>query len=63
MADESTYCSIAEMAQRVAERGGIKVRFELQDAAVNGYPDTIYMDLDTSKLKSLGWNAMGEGIF
>lgn len=62
MADESTYCSIADMAQRVAESGGITVRFELQDAAASGYPDTIYMDLDTSKLKALGWNAIGEGI-
>lgn len=62
MADESTYCSIAEMAQKVAESGGIKVRFELQDVAASGYPDTIYMDLDTSKLKTLGWNAIGQGI-
>lgn len=60
MADETTYCSIAEMAHRVAERGGIKVRFELQDAAASGYPDPVYMDLDTSKLKALGWNAIGE---
>lgn len=63
MADESTYCSIVEMAQKVAESGGIKVRFELQDAAASGYPDTIYMDLDTSKLKDLGWNTFTRGGF
>lgn len=62
MADESTYCSIAEMAQRVAEKGGIKVRFDLQDAAVSGYPDTIYMDLDTSKLKALGWSVISDNV-
>lgn len=63
MADESTYCSIAEMAQKVAESGGIKVRFELQDMAANGYPDAIYMDLDTSKLKALGWNTFTQRMF
>lgn len=62
MADDSTYCSIAEMAQSVAESGGVNVRFELEDASVSGYLDTIYMDLDTSKLKSLGWKAIGEGF-
>ena len=61
MADESTYCSIAEMAQRIAESGGVKVRFELQDAAVTGYPDAVYMDLDTSKLKALGWRVSENG--
>ena len=64
MADESTYCSIAEMAQKIAENGGIKVRFELQDAKVTGYPDAVYMDLDTSKLKALGWRVLHhDGVF
>ena len=62
MADENTYCSIAEMAQIVAESGGIKTRFELEDAVASGYLDTIYMDLDTSKLKALGWNSITGGI-
>lgn len=54
-ADESTYCSIAEMARMVAEWGGVKVCFELEDERVNGYPPPLYMDLDTSRLKNLGW--------
>lgn len=54
-ADEGTYCSIAEMARQVAKMGGIEVRFELQDEKKLGYPATIYMDLDTSALKALGW--------
>ncbi len=62
MADESTYCSIAEMAQTVAESGGIDVRFELADVSASGYANTLYMDLDTSKLRGLGWSAMGSGI-
>lgn len=55
VADEATYCSIAEMAQRVAEMGGVNVRFQLEDAAKCGYPDPLYMDMDTGRLKRLGW--------
>lgn len=54
-ADERTYCSIAEMAQQVAKMGGINVRFDLQDEKELGFPSVIYMDLDTTYLKSLGW--------
>lgn len=60
-ADEATYCSIAEMAEKVAENGGIKVVYDIQDAAANGFPDTLYMDLDTSELKKLGWCPLGGG--
>lgn len=54
-ADESTYCSIAEMAEQVAKSAGIEVVYDIQDTAANGFPDTLYMDLDTSKLQKLGW--------
>ena len=54
-ADVSTYCSIAEMAQGIAANAGVAVRFELEDAKASGYPDTLYMDLDTTALKGLGW--------
>ena len=60
-ADENTYCSIAEMAEKVAEEAGIKVNYDIQPPAVNGFPDTLYMYLDTSKLKSLGWKPCGGG--
>ena len=54
-ANEETYCSIAKMAEDVAKEAGIKVMYDIQDEAVNGYPQTLYMDLDTSRLKELGW--------
>lgn len=54
-ANESTYCSIAEMAEKVAAQGGIKVRYEIEDENRNGYPKALYMDLDTSLLQQLGW--------
>lgn len=56
-ADENTYCSIAEMAEKVAADGGIKVQYDIQDEAKNGFPKTLYMYLDTTQLKSLGWRS------
>lgn len=55
VANEDTYCSIAQMADTVAMLGKICVEFQLQDVEKLGYAPTLYMDLDTSKLKSLGW--------
>ena len=60
-ADESTYCSISEMAEKVAREAGIKVEYALQDAAANGFLDTLYMDMDVSALKALGWRALIRG--
>ena len=54
-ANEDTYCSIAQMAEMVAKQGGVKVRYDIQDEVGNGYPKALYMDLDTEKLKALGW--------
>lgn len=59
VADESTYCSIAKMAQEVADMGGINVKYELTDEKELGYPGTLYMDMDTSLIKELGWQAGG----
>lgn len=60
-ADETTYCSIAQMAQKVAEWGGINVQFEIQDEVNLGYPKPLYMDLFVEKLKNLGWIPTGGG--
>ncbi len=59
VADESTYCSIAEMAECVAANVGVRVEFEIQDAAANGFLQTLFMDLDTRALRSLGWQTGG----
>lgn len=58
-ADEGTYCSIADMARRVAARAGIGVRFAPEDGEKAGYLRTLYMDLDTSRLRALGWAPAG----
>lgn len=58
-ADEGTYCSVADAARRVAVLGGVKMRFQLEDAKQTGYPRPLYMDLDTSRLRALGWAPAG----
>lgn len=54
-ADETTYCSIAEMARLVAGLAGVRVRFEPQDERKNGFPSPQYVNLDTARLRALGW--------
>lgn len=57
-ANEETYCSIYEMAKMVADRcanGEICVRIEESDVSKFGYAPVLKMNLDTSKLKKLGW--------
>lgn len=59
VANEDTYCSIYEMAQLVANECAnkkIKVKCELEnDIKKYGYASTLCMNLDTNKLKELGW--------
>lgn len=57
VANEETYCSIYEMARLVADEYGINVVIEEQDVAAQGYANTLFMNLDTGKLKALGWKA------
>lgn len=57
-ANESTYCSIHDMARMVADHcagGEISVRIEVEDTQKYGYAPVLHMNLDTSKLQLLGW--------
>ena len=60
-ANPDTYCSIAAMANLICNeitKGQIKVVFDMEeDIAKLGYADTLYMDLDVSKIEALGWKA------
>ena len=60
-ADESTYCSIADMARKVAAANGIGLRFEQGDGAERGYAAPVYIDLDTARLRALGWRVGEHG--
>lgn len=59
-ANEDTYCSIYEMAELVAKvcaNNEIGVKVELADESKFGFAPTLKMNLDTSELRALGWNA------
>lgn len=59
IANPKTYCSIKEMADLVANEianGEIKVLVDLaDDVSKLGYANTLYMDLDVTKMQYLGW--------
>lgn len=59
-ANEATYCSIYEMAQLVAQEicgGMIDVRIQEANIERFGYAPELKMNLDTSRLKALRWEA------
>ena len=58
VANESTYCSILEMAQIVALQcsySNIEVKIAEDDISKAGYAPILKMNLDTRKMQSLGW--------
>ena len=61
-ADKASYCSISEMATKIADAYDIKVEYDLEDHETNGFADTLYMNLDTSALEELGWTPMCNGV-
>ncbi len=59
VANPDTYCSIFDMAGLVANDiadGKISVKIKQEkDIHIHGYADTLFMQLDISKIKALGW--------
>lgn len=58
VANEETYCSILEMAKLVTEKcagNKISIHVQIEDGNKFGYAPTLKMNLDTLKLKKLGW--------
>jgi UDP-glucuronate decarboxylase len=58
-ANEATYCSIREMAElvaRVCTDVPVAVRVETRDAGALGYAPPRKLDLDTAKIRALGWS-------
>lgn len=60
IANEKSYCSIYNMAKMIGNIYGIRVKINEGDISQMGYADTLYMDLDTSKIRQLGWKAKYE---
>lgn len=58
VANESTYCSIYEMAKLVASLNSkISVKIEAGNSTANGYAPTLKSNLSCAKLNKLGWKA------
>ena len=58
IANEETYCSIKEMAEMVCEKlsnNRSSIVFDISKESALIYPPTNTINLDCSKLKSLGW--------
>lgn len=55
VANSDTYCSIYEMAKLVADEYGIDVVIDEQDISQCGYANTLYMNLDTTKINKIGF--------
>lgn len=55
VADEESYCSVSELAERIAAENGIKVVYDIAPPSESGFPPDSYLHLDTQKLRSLGW--------
>lgn len=58
VANESTYCSILEMANLVADQCSsppIAVKVMAENPEHYGYAPTLHMNLSTHKLRALGW--------
>lgn len=60
VADEKTYCSVADLAKKIAAQNGIKVIFDIHNESSNGYLHTLYMNLQTNALRELGWKPLDE---
>ncbi len=58
VANEETYCSIAQMADLVCTslgNGESKVVYDIKNASALGYADTLFLRLNTRKIRELGW--------
>lgn len=57
-ANEDTYCTIYDMAKMVCDKcadGKINVVIDVDESNMRGYAPTLIMNLDTNKIRSLGW--------
>lgn len=61
VADEDTYCSIAEIAESVADKYGLAVQYDVQEN--KECLGTLHMDLDTAAIRVLDWRPTAkEGV-
>ncbi len=59
ISNEDTHTTISEMAEMVVRKiaeGNIKVEYNIPESNIFGYAEDTKMLLDSSKIRSLGWN-------
>lgn len=62
-ANEGTYCSIVELARAALAHSDdpkLTIRMEVDHDDSRGYAPTLHMDLDTRRLRNLGWRPVGD---
>ena len=62
-ANEDTYCSIVDLGRTAlahSQDRGLTIRIEADNDGTRGYAPTLHMNLDTSKLRRLGWRPAGD---
>ena len=59
-ANEETYCSIKEMAELVADIYDVNVVIKESTENLKLYPEELYMNLLTKKIKDIGWKCKYE---
>ena len=58
VANESTFCSVREMAERLIAahpESGARLVFDISEEAARAYPPSSRLKLDSSRLRALGW--------
>ncbi len=62
VANEDTYCSVSEMAKKIGQKWNLGVEYDPEEKHPEHFPDTVYINLDTKKLRDLGWYPHKYGI-
>ena len=58
VANEATFCSVREMAERLVAahpESGSRLVFDISEEAARSYPPSSRLKLDSSRLRALGW--------
>ena len=58
VANEDTFCSVREMAERLIAahpESGSRLVFDISEEAARAYPPSSRLKLDSSRLRALGW--------
>ena len=55
VANESLYCSIYDFATKIGKKYGLRVVIDENTKEITGYADTLYINMDTTRIRETGW--------